>query len=353
MLATGQQRDGYTVSIAAMVSDVERRADWSARVRAAGVPLELLVHARRDYLGEWRSIVDLLRSRRPSVVHTHGYHADVVGGLAARRVGLPLVSTVHGFIGGDWKNRLYERVQYRVFRHFDAVMPVSRPMVDQLRTRGVPADRLHVVPNAFAPEQAPLPREDARRELGIAPDTFAIGWVGRLSVEKGADVAVRALAEPRLADARLSFVGDGAERESLRELARELGVSDRVTWHGTRANAAPLLTAFDVLVISSRTEGTPIVLFETMAAGTPIVAARVGGVPDVVSETEASLVPPEDPAKLARAIDAVRNDVAGAMTRAAAARRRLARDFAIGAWVNRVGDVYAAALRQRSDRPRR
>jgi glycosyltransferase involved in cell wall biosynthesis len=353
MLAVGQRRRGHRVLVAALVNDAHTRAEWVDGLRTAGVDVELLVAGRRRYATEWRLVSSLLWSRRSSIVHTHGYHADVVAGLAARRLGLPAATTVHGFIGGDWKNRLYERLQYRVFRGFDAVIAVSRSMADEIRRSGVSSDRVHTVMNAFQADRVPLARAEARRVLGIPEGEFRVGWVGRLSHEKGPDLAIRAIAASTSADVQLSLVGDGAERRRLQSLAERIGVGERITWHGAVPDAAALSAAFDMLMLSSRTEGTPIVLYEAMAAGTPVVAARVGGIPDVVSSTEAILVPPGDPRALAGAIAAVRGDPAGAAARAAAAARRVTRDFAVDPWLARVDDVYAVVQERRAGSERR
>src|SRR5713101_3623616 len=95
------------------------------------------------------AMLELGRRLRPAVVHTHGYRPDVVDAGAARRLGIPTVTTVHGFTGGGWKNRFYERVQRRSHRRFDAVVAVSRPLVEQLLRDGVPPRRLHLVQNAW------------------------------------------------------------------------------------------------------------------------------------------------------------------------------------------------------------
>lgn len=108
--------------------------------------------------------------------------------------------------------------------------------------------------------------------------------------------------------------------------------------------AERLFRAFDALVLSSRTEGTPIVLFEAMAAGVPIVATRVGGVPDMLSPREAELVPSGDPAALAAAIRGIHRDPGAAAAKARVARERLCREFQAEPWIERYEAVYRAAL---------
>jgi glycosyltransferase involved in cell wall biosynthesis len=279
---------------------------------------------------------------RPSIVHTHNFRSDVVSGGVARRSGHPTVTTVHGFTGGDWKLRLYERYQRRVFRRFSAVVAVSRPLGAELLADGVPQERLHVVPNAYGEGGGRLVRTAARQQLGVPAEAVRIGWVGRLSKEKGPDTAVRALAELGDSSVSLSFIGDGPERPRLEALAARLGVADRITWHGVVPDAGKLAAAFDLFLLTSRTEGTPMVLFEAMAAEVPIVATRVGGVPDVVGDA-ALLVPADDASAVAGALLRTRSDRDGAMRRAAAARERLARVFALDPWLDRYDQVYERA----------
>ena len=326
---------------------------WLDDLARCGVAIEPAVTRRRAYVTQLRMLTRLVAARRPSVVHTHGYQADVIAGYAARRAGIPVVTTVHGFVRGDWKNRVYETLQRRTFRRFDAVMPVSRAMADELRRAGVPGERLHTVPNAFDAQAEPMSRAVARRELGLEDGPFHIGWMGRFSHEKALDVMLRALAVAPVVDARLSVLGDGRDGRRLRRLAQRLGIDQRVVWHGVRASAGRLVSAFDLVVLSSRSEGTPLVLLEAMAAGIPVIASRVGGVPDVVTDKEALLVPPDDPAALAAALATVRSDPERAATRAAAARRRLAEEFNTGRWLARIEEVYAAAAGTGSDPGRR
>jgi glycosyltransferase involved in cell wall biosynthesis len=342
-LASGFRRRGHRVAVAATVTPGRPEPPLLAALREAGVELSVLAIADRRYLRERAAVRSLCRTLRPDIVHTHGYRPDVVDGAVARGLGIPIVTTVHGFTGKDWKSRLYERLEVRAYRRFDAVAAVSRPQVDLLLRRGVRAERIHLVRNAWMGGPEPLSRDAARQALGIPAAGWQIGWVGRFSPEKGPDVLVQAMA--RLVDLPVSaaMLGGGPAFPAVCAHAARLGVAERFAWPGQVPDAASLLRAFDLLVLSSRTEGTPIVLFEAMSAGVPIVATRVGGVPDVIGEHEAVLVPADDPAALAAAVRAVLADPTAARVRADAARRRLERDFTLEPWLDRYDAVYAAA----------
>lgn len=342
MLATGHRRSGHCVHVAAVSPGDGARRVFLPALRAGGVEVAALDIAGRAYHRERTEVQALCRSLRPAVVHTHGYRCDTIAAGAARALGIPTVTTVHGFTGGGARNWFYERLQRFAFRRFDAVVAVSRPIVDRLTRDGVQAERLHFVQNAYAARELLLDRAAARAQLGVAPDRFRVGWVGRLSHEKGADVLVDALPHlVDLADLTVSMLGEGEQRSALCARARERGVEHRITWHGVVPDAGRLLRAFDVLVLSSRTEGTPIALFEAMAAGVPVVATRVGGVPDVVGPGEALLVPPEDPPALAAALRALCDADDTAAVRAVAARERLGAEFAPGPWLDRYDRLYA------------
>lgn len=339
-LAAGHAARGHTVRVLTILDRDDSRDPLTRRLPAAGVEVVPAVLAGRAYARERAAVARACAAFRPDVVHTHGYRPDVLDGGVARRLGIPTVTTVHGFTGGDWKNRLYERLQVRAFRRFDAVVAVSRPIVERLARAGVPRQRIHLLPNAWAGRPPAQDRAAARRSLGVPLEGFRIGWVGRLTAEKGADVLVEAVARLGDVPVSVSVIGDGRERGPLEQRARELGIADRIAWHGLVADAAGLYRAFDVFVLSSRTEGTPIALFEAMAAGVPVVATHVGGVPDVVSPGEALLVPAEDPDALASAIRAVLEDPAAAAARAAAARARLERAFGREPWLDRYEMLY-------------
>ena len=343
-LAIAQRRGGDDVHVAAVLDDAGAAAGFINPLESEAIRVHRVVPGHRNYLREQRDIVQLCGSVRPDVVHTHGSRADVVDAAAARRAGCVTIATVHGFLGGSVRNRCYEWLQCRSLRRASAIAAVAAPIVERLVTTGVKRSRVRLIRNAWRASAEALDRRMARHSLGITSEAFRIGWIGRVSREKGLDVLVRAL--PSLADLRIevSVLGDGPEQKTVMREAGALGVADRISWHGVVPGADRVLAAFDVIVLSSRSEGTPIVLLEAMAAGVPVVASAVGGVPDVVRSEEARLVRAGDERELAQAIRDVHDQPAVAAARAGAARRRLDCSFGLAPWLLGYRDLYDTAL---------
>jgi len=341
-LIAGLKAAGHRPVLAALLDPAGTGPLVPRRAAEQGVEVIRLEIPPRAYAQEYRRIRAGIAEVRPDWVHTHGYRADITGGLAARRAGVPWMSTAHGFTGGDWKNRLYERIQVWAYRRAQVVVAVSRSVRERLVAQGVPPGRVHLLRNAWTPKPSHSP-VDARRRLGLPEGAPIIGWVGRLTQEKGADLFLEALALLTRLRWRASIVGEGRERPALEALARARGIDDRVHWHGLVHDAASLFPAFDTWVLSSRTEGTPIALFEAMSARVPLVVTAVGGVPDVVTSDEAVLVPAERPDLLAAGIASVLADPACAAARADAAHRRLAESFAPADWIGAHVALYASA----------
>jgi glycosyltransferase involved in cell wall biosynthesis len=309
-----------------------------ASLRQRGVETTMLRLAGRAYAREATLLRREAETWRAGVVHTHGYRPDVVAGWAARRAGIPTVATIHGFTGGGWRNRAYEWVQRRALRRFDAVVAVSAPLRERLQRSGVRPERVHLIPNAGASGQLLKSRAEARRTLGLPPDGAVVGWVGRVEAEKGPDVMLEAVRRLARAEVTVAVVGEGRLRPELERQSRDYRLP--VRWLGLVPEVDALYAAFDCLVLSSHTEGTPIVLFEAMAAGVPIVTTRVGGVPDVVTSAEALLVPAADPTALAAGIAAVLDEPEKARARADAASTRLVERFGTGPWVEQYLALY-------------
>jgi glycosyltransferase involved in cell wall biosynthesis len=338
-LASAQRRAGHRVVVAPTLSAPQDGWNFAASLEHTDVEIVPLNVGRRSYVREQQLVRGLCRYRGVNIVHTHGYRSDLVGGHAGRKAGLPIVTTVHGFTGGGLKNRAYEHLQRFAFRRFDAVVAVSQLQAEQLRATGVPGQRLHVVPNALAVHPAPLSRDESRRALNLPAEGLLAGWVGRISREKGIDVFIDALASITDPHIHAAILGDGPERATESARAESI-VPSRFLWLGAVPDAAKYFAAFDLFVLSSRTEGLPMVMLEAMAAGIPIVATNVGGIPDLLSPKEALLVAPEDPQALAAAVRATLDDREAAANRARAARLRQQSEFDVGPWSARYESIY-------------
>ena len=227
-LATEQTRAGNELHVAAVLDEGVTDHPLLRTLQQRNVHAHALEVPARAYRYEREQVRALCTRITPDVVHTHGYRTDVLHTPVARELGIPAVSTSHGFIGGGLKNRVFEHLQRRAFRRCDAVVAVSRPMASMLLASGIPKSRLHVVPNAWTASVKFLSRDDARAQLGISDDDVCVGFIGRIGIEKGPDVFIDAIA--RLRDA--GFVVEHAvcvlDREGTgRQALADAGVSLR------------------------------------------------------------------------------------------------------------------------------
>lgn len=261
-------------------------------------------------------LAGLLRDRDADVLLCHGYKANLVGRLAARRAGLPAVAVSRGWTGESRKVRLYERLDRWHLRLMDRVVCVSDGQAAKVLRAGVPAGRVTVIRNAARPEAFDAPDPTARRELlaRFAPDAGVSRIVvaaGRLSPEKGFDVLVEAAGRFLATDPGCGVVvyGEGSERSRLENRVAELGIGDRFKLPGFTRELDQLLPWADVLALSSHTEGLPNVVLEAAAAGVPVVATAVGGTPEAVLDGQTGyLVPANDPAAMADRLTALLAD---------------------------------------------
>jgi glycosyltransferase involved in cell wall biosynthesis len=278
-----------------------------------GIPVHTLGRGRFDprILGD---LVRIGRERRARILHVHGYAAADFGRLAARRLGAALVLHEHF---ADPRMPAYQGLADRLLSPFtDRAIAVSASTRDFLvRERHVPRGRVRLIWNGapldeFAPVSADVARA-ARQKLGIAEDALVVGTIGRLSEQKGHRYLVEA-APALLASrpqAHVLIVGDGDRMDALKAQAAALGVASRITFAGHCEDVPAVLGALDVFCISSLYEGTPLALFEAMAAARAIVSTAVDGCREVLEDGRTGLlVPPRDPAALAAALGRVLDD---------------------------------------------
>jgi glycosyltransferase involved in cell wall biosynthesis len=317
-LAIALLRRGHGVTVACSVDGPLRPELEAAGVQV--VPLARRLVKRRCSPRYAGALHRLLRSRRPDVVHAHIYASATAAALATLGTSVPLVLTEH--TEAPWRGpiaRLLSRWTYRRAAHIHGVSTaVSRMLVDGY---GVDAGRAEYVPTAVTAARGPgEPVPDGCGGYRL------VGSVNRLAPEKGIDVLLQAVVRiaPRVPDVRFLVVGDGPQRAELEESAKRLGIADRVEFLGHRENARGLIARLQLLVIASRSDGAPLVVHEARHAGVPVVATRVGGLPDQIRDgDDGLLVDPGEPVQLARAILTVLDDPARAGRIAASGRARL------------------------------
>ena len=360
-VAAAQAAAGHRVHVvAAALRMPEVREDFD-RLRAVGVevrevPMVRAIQPRTDvrHLTQLRRI---LREVRPDVVHTHSSKAGVLGRLASKSTGVGArVHTPHTFaflfdaMFSDAKRRLFRTIETQLGRQTDRLVAVSESERVTISESGViAASRVRVVPNGVDTSDflgaVPVDRGD----LGVPADAPLLATVGLLNVAKGQDLALEALALSEAQEAHLLIVGHGEEREALGRLAEQLGVEARVHFLGWRDDVPGLLAASDGLLLPSRWEGMPYIVLEAMAAGLPIVASRVDGARELVTEgVNGALAEVGDPADLARAIG--RWLACGSGQRAAwgrASRDRVEADYTLEHMRLRLDEVYREAIAER------
>ncbi len=296
----------------------------------------------------------IMREEKPAIVHTHLIHADFIGRVVAWSCGVPVIITTLHMVE-DARRRfpyhMLDRLAARCNTSFIAVSQIVKDGIVALEKLD-PA-KIAVIRNAVAdlPAVDPQAAQALRRGLGVAGDDILVGVVSRLEApRKGHHVLLQALVQvvhehPRL---HCVFIGDGLGRPRLEAQARELGLEARVTFAGTQRDIPVWLRALDIFVLPSLHEGFPMAIIEAMAAGRPIIATRVGGVPELIEDgREGLLVEAGQASALGQAVDRLVRDPRSRGEFGTAARRRFEQEFEIGRAVAATQDIYRGHLREK------
>jgi glycosyltransferase involved in cell wall biosynthesis len=303
-----------------------------------------------------REVAGHLRRLRADIVCCSGYKPDVIGWLAARQVGIPVVSVSHGWTAATLKVRLYEALDRLILRWMDCTVCVSEGQAARVRRAGVPPERLALIRNAIQADAFTTadPAYAARlRSLFPQPHRRIVGAAGRLSPEKGFGQLVEAAQIVRREDPGVSFVlfGDGPLRGELTRLVAGKRLEDHFILAGYRPDLERYLPHLDLLALPSFTEGLPVILLEACAAGLPVVATAVGGIPEVIEEgVTGYLVPPRNPDALARRILDVLGSEADRRAMGLRGRGRIKEQFTFEAQCLQYQQLFEKLVRKRKPR---
>ena len=311
----------------------------------------------------FRRLVTLVREGQFDLVHAHLPYASIWSAVLSRNTGVPSIASLHVApsatreLHDSFRHRLLTEVRDRLMRFVmnrwsSRVISVSGALRDiYLKRGGLDAAKLRVVHNGIELDRFRRDRAATRaqleREFGFPHDAKIAVTVAVLRPKKGIEVLLEAAT--RVPDAYFLIVGDGPKREEWNALAQQLGVADRIRWAGYRRDVDALLAGCDLFVHPSLDDAFPTVLLEAMAAGLPVVATRVGGIPEIVSDFTGRLVAAGDAGELAAAIDALMNDDVARKRMSVAAEKTATESFSTEAWIARLDAVYREVLASRSE----
>lgn len=321
-------------------------------VCVARVPLVRAINARSDLRG-FLAVRNLLARHRPRILHTHMAKAGTIGRLAARSL-KGRTRTVHTFHGhvldGYFSKPLqtsFMMIERSLARTTDVLVAVSPETRDALLDLGIGRpSQYHVLPVGIDLEPylaVSSATGQLRSDLGLCPNIPLIGMIGRLVPIKDHSTLLQAMLD--LPDAHLAVVGDGELRDDLEAEAAGLGLQNRVHFTGWRHDLAADIADLDVVVLTSRNEGTPVALIEALAAARPVVATDVGGVKSVVKHgTSGLLAPAGESTAIAGLVQRLLKDRSEAARMGAAGRRHVEQTFGARRLVEAIRELYRGLL---------
>ena len=318
---------------------------WQFReaLETIGVSLEVL-HQRSAFdpsalWGAYR----LAREQRVQILESHGYKAHVVCLALNKTLRLPWVAYVHGWTDENLKMRLYHRLEKTLVRFADRIVPVSRDLGARLQLGKAARAKLVHIPNAAEPAGPGRKPSELRRLLGVDPEETLFAVVGRLSPEKGHLYFIEAFQTLVAAGRRVRgvFVGEGPQREALEAALKREGLEQLITLVGYQEDVAPYYRACDLLVLPSLAEGMPMAALEAMMFAKPVLATRVGGIPEVVLDgVTGVLVAPRNAGQLAAALGRMLDDREWTAGLGAAGQGRVEAEFSPAARAGRIAAMY-------------
>lgn len=327
-------------------------------LRSASVNVVNLDARNLRDVGAMRRLSRLVRDLRPEIIHAHLTYAAIWGSLIAWRHRVPFVASLHvpPSRDGGLRESIRQRLMVFLLNRLSArVVVVSRALVHQWeKITSLDSSKIAIVHNGIDLEPvSPETDGSIRQELGIGSEAPLIATVAVLRRDKGIDTLLRAAREvlDRRGDCVLVVVGDGPMKDEWKSLADDLGITRSVRWTGFRRDVASILAEADLFVLPTLRDAFPTVLLEAFAAGAPVIASEVGGVPEIVEdERTGMLVPPGDMRALADAINRALGDASWRDRAAEAARTKVERDFSVDAWFTRLENLYSVVLRESSGR---
>ena len=321
---------GKEVHLAVIENYINQNRDLVIRAQENNIKTIEIPCSKRFDIKSIREIFNVAHHYKIECVHTHDYKSHLYGLLVAKRLKLPCIATLHGWVNNTTSLRVYQIIERILLRLFDSVVTVSPQMEKRLNSGLLPIKHVLSIPNGVNTRQFhPGPYYNCKKYYNWSNNNFVFGIIARLSEEKGHKILLNAfkIVNSKRPDSRLLIIGDGPERESLESIVTNLDLENIVCFAGPQTNIDKIMRCIDCYVSSSLTEGMPMVLLEAMASGIPIIATKVGAVDYMLSDNTGVLVNPDDSNELALAMQQVLNNVDEAKKMAERARRKCVQLF--------------------------
>lgn len=330
-----------------------QQTGFASAALAAGIPVIEIPEKKRWDLKVLREIRRIVTDFNPDILETHNVKSHFLVRANGLQREFPWVAWNHGYTSKNRLDRAYNQLDRWSLHGAYRLMTVCGPFADAMQQMGISRDRVTVLHN-FVETSDPSSDEEilrARQHAGLG-DEAVILTVGRMSVEKGHANLLGAIALMKdavdLPNHRFLLVGDGPEEANLRRQAAKLGIESHIIWAGFQKNVVPYYAMATIYALPSISEGSPNVILEAMAASLPIAATRAGGVPEILqNDVTGLLVPTQDPASLADAIEKLLRSEDLRIRLASAARRQAETAHTLQAYRRELTQFYVETLRRR------
>lgn len=368
-LAMGDGWAGAEVQLATLLAALSKMPDFevsailfnegrlAGELRGLGIKTKVICESRYNSIFIIKQLMDYFRQHQFDILHTHKYKDNILGSLATSGKIRPRIRTIHGFpepFGGfqavkigayqildNWVNRLL----------VDQILAVSLDLRSQL-IKHFGADKVTCIHNAIDIGKIRATREakELRKELGLDENDFLIGTMGRLTPVKDVESFLKAARIIHRQKPHVKFIvaGDGPLKHALQEQVREYGLAEIVLFLGHRDDGYNILELMDLFVLPSLSEGIPMVLLEALALACPVIASRVGGIPEVIEHgVNGLLIAPGREDELAKSCMTLIDDYDYARKLGIAGRGRVVEHFSASAMANSIAAIYRSLSRTR------
>ena len=276
-----------------IVCSVMDRVQMAEQFRRTGIELHTLGLRNKTDIGVAIRLRKFLKQHQPDILHTYLLHANILGRIVGRLVGVPKIIGSERTIG---QARLWGRLATRLTNPLTDAVEVNSEIGGRAieQSLGVPHHKVEVVRSGLdiSAFNSSLKRSDARRELDLSDETHLVTFIGRLRAVKGVEYGIKAFAAAlsQHPSMHMALAGEGEQLRFLQQLTKSLNITEKVSFLGVRNDLPDLLAATDTVLLPSLHEGFPRTAIEAMASGTPIIATNVGGTPEAIVDDETGIL---------------------------------------------------------------